>query len=173
MAFCASCGAPVEGRFCAKCGATVGEASAAPPPPVGGYAPPAAGYPPPAASYPPPVPPPMSAGMADNAASALCYVLGLITGVLFLVLEPYSKNRVVRFHAFQSIFLNIAVIIIAIAVGILEAVLGHLLGYWLVSIIGLLFNLCMFLLWIYMIVTTYQGRTTVLPIIGPIAQQQA
>ena len=43
-------------------------------------------------------------GMTDNVASALCYALGFITGILFLVLAPYNQNRMVRFHAFQSIF---------------------------------------------------------------------
>jgi uncharacterized membrane protein len=111
--------------------------------------------------------------MADNAASALCYVLGLITGILFLVLEPYNKNRTIRFHAFQSIFLNIAVIIIAIAVNIFDVMLWHMIGLWLSTMVGLIFNLACFALWIYLIVTTYQGRTTVLPVIGPLAQQQA
>jgi uncharacterized membrane protein len=170
MAFCASCGSPVEGRFCAKCGATVG--AAAPPPPQ----PPAGGYPPPTqpigGSYPPPNPGP-GTGMADNAASALCYVLGLITGILFLVLEPYNKNRTVRFHAFQSIFLNIALIIVAIGLGIFDVMLAGLTGWWLASMISMLFHLAFFAIWLFMIVTTYQGRTTVLPIIGPLAQQQA
>ena len=103
MPFCASCGAQVEGRFCAKCGSTVGAAGAAPQA---------------APSYPPPVPPPTAAGMADNAASALCYVLGFITGILFLVLAPYNQNRTVRFHAFQSIFLNVGLFVVAIALGI-------------------------------------------------------
>jgi uncharacterized membrane protein len=111
--------------------------------------------------------------MADNAASALCYVLGLITGILFLVLEPYNKNRTIRFHAFQSIFLNIAVIIIAIALGIFDALLARILGWWMGYVLGLLFDLACFGIWIYMIISTYQGRTTALPIIGPMAQQQA
>jgi uncharacterized membrane protein len=161
MPFCASCGAQVEGRFCAKCGATVdAPAGPAAPPPVGG-------------TYPPLSPPPAVAGMADNAASALCYVLGLITGILFLVLEPYNKNRTIRFHAFQSIFLNVAVIILAIGVGIFDSMLWHMIGFWLSSLVSLVFNLACFALWIFMIVTTYQGRTTVLPLIGPLAQQQA
>jgi uncharacterized membrane protein len=41
--------------------------------------------------------------MEDNVAGALCYLVGFITGVLFLALEPYSKRPFVRFHAFQSI----------------------------------------------------------------------
>jgi uncharacterized membrane protein len=159
MAFCATCGAQVEGRFCAKCGATV-EAPAAAPPPVGG-------------TYPPLSPPPAVAGMADNAASALCYALGLITGILFLVLEPYNKNRTIRFHAFQSIFLSVAVIILAIVLSIFDLTVLHLMGWWLVVLVSLLVRLACIALWIFMIVTTYQGRTTVLPVIGPLAQQQA
>ena len=168
MPFCASCGAQVEGRFCAKCGATVGAAQA---PPAGtGFSLP---DPPPVGNYPPPIPPPGTAGMADNAASALCYSLMLITGILFLVLEPYNKNRTVRFHAFQAIFLNITLIVIAIALGIFDALIAHLIGWWFASIVSLLFDLALFAIWIYMIVMTYQGRTVVLPIIGPLAQQQA
>jgi uncharacterized membrane protein len=111
--------------------------------------------------------------MTDNAASALCYVLGLITGVLFLVLAPYNQNRTVRFHAFQSIFLNVAVIIIAIALNIFNSIVAHIIGWWFPWLLSLFFDLACFALWIFMIVTTYQGRSTALPIIGPIAQQQA
>ena len=89
MAFCASCGAPVEGKFCAKCGTPMGVAV----PPPGATSGPAA------------------TGMTDNAASALCYVLGLITGILFLVLAPYNQNKTIRFHAFQSIFMSVACIL--------------------------------------------------------------
>ncbi len=42
-----------------------------------------------------------STGLAPNVAAALSYILGPITGVLFLVLE--KENRFVRFHAAQSI----------------------------------------------------------------------
>src|SRR5437867_4021886 len=94
MPFCASCGAEVQGSFCPACGKPVGAAPGAAPGavPVGG---------PPAAT---------SAGLQENMANTLCYLLGLITGVLFLVLEPYNRNRNVRFHAFQSIFLHVGVI---------------------------------------------------------------
>lgn len=163
MPFCASCGSQVEGRFCAKCGAAVGTGPAGPPPPQS----------PPLTSYPPPVPPPGAAGMTDNAASALCYVLGIITGVLFLVLPPYNTNRTVRFHAFQSIFLFIAVCIVAIVVGIFDTMISSIVGWWFAFAIGRAFNLACLVLWVYMIVTTYQGRSPALPIIGPIAQQQA
>ncbi len=107
--------------------------------------------------------------MADNVASALCYVLGFITGIIFLVIAPYSQNRTVRFHAFQSIFLSVAWIL-------LRYVLGWIL--WGAGILSLLFLLTLIWLagiaiWLYMIIATYQGKTVVLPVIGPLAQQQA
>jgi uncharacterized membrane protein len=158
MPFCASCGAAVEGRFCAKCGTPLGAAA-----PPAGATPVGAGTPAPIAA----------AGLTDNAASALCYVLTLITGILFLVLEPYNRNRTIRFHAFQAIFLGAAWIVVLIAVGILFAMMGSVgffFGYLFIrSVIGL----CFFILWVYMIVMTYQGKTVVLPIIGPLAQKQA
>ena len=147
MAFCASCGAQVEGKFCAKCGTPMD--AAAPPP---GVTPGAA-----------------ATGMTDNAASALCYVLGLITGILFLVLAPYNQNKTIRFHAFQSIFLNVAWIVFWMVFNIVFAALHMFSLLFLSPLIGLVF----FILWIYMIVTAYQGKTVVLPVIGPIAQKQA
>jgi len=142
MPFCANCGSPVDGRFCAKCGNPVSPAGA------------------------PPVRPLPAAGLTDNVACALAYTLLLITGVLFLVLEPYSRSRTIRFHAFQAIFLGVAWFGIAVVASI---VFGLVRLYFLLPIIEVAFVV----LWIYMIVTTYQGRTTVLPVIGPLAQQQA
>jgi uncharacterized membrane protein len=96
-------------------------------------------------------------------------VLGLITGIIFLVLAPYNKNRVIRFHAFQSIFLHVACIVGGIGIRIILSILTLWGMFFLVS----LFWLACFVLWIYIIVQTYQGKTIVLPVIGPIAQQQA
>lgn len=155
MAFCAMCGAPVEGRFCAKCGSPV---AAAPPP--GGMAPP------------PPAQMQMQAAapMADNVAATLCYVLGLVTGIIFLVLAPYNRNPIIRFHAFQSIFLHVACIVFWIAVRIIMLDILHMYFlFFLTSLIWLAF----FLLWIVLLLQTYQGKTIVLPVIGPLAQQQA
>jgi len=141
MAFCPSCGAAVEGRYCPKCGTAVDPAA----PPAGAA--------------------PSAAGMPENTAAALCYLLGLVTGIIFLVLEPYNKNKLIRFHAFQSIFLHVAVIIIWVA---FRAILPWGLWY-LVTLIDLAF----FVLWIFMLLQTYQGKKIVLPVIGDLAAKQA
>ena len=113
--------------------------------------------------------------MSDNAAGAICYLFGFITGILFLVLAPYNQNRNVRFHAFQSIFLNIAWFVIWIGITIVSIILGHIpvLG----AIVSLLLGFCVWIgalvIWLYMMFKTYNGETIVLPVIGPMAQKQA
>jgi uncharacterized membrane protein len=147
MAFCQNCGAEVEGRYCAKCGtAQTGSA------PLG-----------------PGNPQPAAAGLDDNVASALCYALGLVTGILFLVLDPYKQNKSIRFHAFQSIFMHLAVLVIFWAV---MPALGMLTGG-MVWMLGPLLGLASVGLWIFMLVKTYQGQKVVLPLVGQFAEQQA
>ena len=43
-------------------------------------------------------------GMADNVAGMMAYIT-IIPAIIFLVTEPYNKNRFVRFHSFQNLFL--------------------------------------------------------------------
>src|SRR6185437_6626313 len=91
MAFCAQCGTQVEGKFCAKCGTPM-DAPAAPPPPAGpppgSYSAPPPNQPPYQQPYqqpygaPPPPAAPASAGLEENMACALCYLLWVLTGVL-------------------------------------------------------------------------------------------
>lgn len=107
--------------------------------------------------------------MADNVAGALCYVLGLITGILFLVLAPYNQNKFVRFHAFQSIFLNAAWIVVWIA----EMFMMVILPWYLVSMITTLVALAFLGVWILMLVKAYQGERFKLPVIGDLAEKQA
>ena len=158
MPFCASCGTQAEGAFCPKCCAPV----------AGGAPPPGAGAPPPAVG---------AAPMADNVASTLCYVLGLITGIIFLVLAPYNQNKAIRFHAFQSIFMHVGVIALWIVLHIVISIFGFVPGfgfiYLLFGLLWLVFALGFFGLWLYLLIQTYQGKTVVLPIIGSLAQKQA
>lgn len=104
--------------------------------------------------------------MTDNVAATLCYVLGFISGIIFLVLEPYNKSKNVRFHAFQSIFLSVVWIAVWIVLGI---ILPWSLYFTLSPIISLAF----FILWLFLLWKTYQDQKVVLPVIGPLAEKQA
>jgi uncharacterized membrane protein len=114
--------------------------------------------------------------MSQNVAAALTYVLGLITGIIFLVLEPYNRDRVVRFHAFQSIFFNVAVIGVYIVLMIVGSILGAVIPFVGAALIGLL-SLVVWLgsivLWVVLIIKAYGGTKLVLPVIGPLAEKQA
>jgi uncharacterized membrane protein len=155
MAFCPSCGAASEGRFCAKCGASLAPGAANP-------------------SAPPPPPPPPAAagtGLPENAANALCYILGIITGILFLVMAPHSQNPRTRFHAFQSIFLFLAWFAFYFAIGILAFIVpGFAL---LIGLLSPLIFLAGFVLVLFLMWKAYQGVKISLPVIGPLAEQQA
>jgi len=109
--------------------------------------------------------------MTDNVASALCYVLGLFTGIFFLVLAPYNQNRTIRFHAFQSIFLNVAAIALSFALTIVFTLL-HFLGALFALVVGPIVWLCFIGLWLYLMFSAYQGKMVVLPVIGDLAQKQ-
>ncbi len=171
MAFCPNCGASVEGKFCPKCGTAVSAASAGPsqssyaPPPAAGGAPGYSQAPAPAAA----------GGMTDNVAGALCYLFGLITGILFLVLAPYNQNRNVRFHAFQSIFLNVAWIICWIVVMVVATILAHIpiIGWIIDLLLWMALSIGALVLWIMLMVKAYNNQRLVLPVIGPLAEKQA
>lgn len=161
MPFCPKCGTEVEGRFCAKCGSPVAADAGA----TGGTTPP---LPPPAN--------PTRGELAPNVASALCYLVGVLTGILFLVIEPYNRNKTIRFHAFQAIFFWIAAVVAWIAVGIVSSLLGAIsfVGFW--SISRLLYDvvgLALFVIWIMLMYKAYNGERWVLPVIGPMAEKQA
>jgi len=155
MPFCAQCGSQVDGKFCAKCGAAV-DAGAGPAPNV-----------------PPPIANP-GLGMDENLAAALCYIP--IVGLIFLLIEPYSKNKTIRFHALQSVFFCVAWIIVAIVLGIFSGIMfmampNAIWSLWIA--ITRLVELAFFVGLIVMAVKAYQGQRFVMPIIGPMAEKQA
>ncbi len=168
MPFCGNCGAEVTGGFCGKCGTPLGAQPAPSQTPMGG---------PQFSAGPGPGAPVSAAGLQENVAGALCYLVGLITGIIFLVLAPYNQNPRIRFHAFQSIFFNVAWIILHYAFSIVLAAMGYqLLGALfaiLTSLVFLVIGLGGFVLWLFLMYRAYNNTPLVLPIIGPIAQKQA
>lgn len=164
MAFCPNCGAQVAGTFCPNCGTNVNAAGAASGSAGAAGASAGAGY------APPPIA--QASGMGENVAGALCYIFGLVTGIIFLVIAPYNQNKFVRFHAFQSIFAHLAIIVFWIAyaiIGGILTILTHGIGFFLFPLFGLL----IFVLWLYMMYSAYNFKKVKLPIIGDLAEKQA
>ncbi len=116
------------------------------------------------------------AGLQPNVAGLLCYLLGWITGLIFLLIE--KENRFVRFHAAQSILfsLGLGVLWIALAIffGILSIipgirVLGALLSFLAYAVLGI----GGLVLWILLMVRAYQGQRWELPVVGAMAARWA
>jgi uncharacterized membrane protein len=114
-------------------------------------------------------------GLTRNVAGALCYSLGIITGILFMVLEPYRRDRFVRFHAMQSILYFGFAVVFSIAWSIIIGTLMHISGWVFVVAfpIRMIIRLAMFGLWLYVMYQAYQDREFRIPILGAIASKQA
>jgi uncharacterized membrane protein len=94
--------------------------------------------------------------------AALSYILGFVSGMIFLFVEPYDKDEYVRFHARQSIIFSVAVIAIAIIVSVFVAVLPFTLG----RLLWGLWRLVAFLLavfWIFLMYQAYRGERYRIP----------
>jgi len=102
-----------------------------------------------------------STGLEANLAGALTYVLGPITGILFLVLEKESKF--VRFHAMQSTITFVALFVISLVLGMIP-ILG-----WLML---LPFQLLVLVLWVFLMFKAFKGEKYKLPTIGDLAERQ-
>ena len=110
--------------------------------------------------------------LRENRASALCYLLGPITGFLFLTLQPYSRNMLVRFHAWQSIIAGVALALFYIAILIVSPFLPWiLLSFVWFFVFGAL--LSSVVLWFLLIVRTVAGERIVIPLIGERAEERA
>jgi uncharacterized membrane protein len=108
-------------------------------------------------------------GMTDNVAGMLAYVT-IIPAIVFLVVEPYNKNRFVRFHSFQNIFFHVAWFAMWIALSIVAHI--PFLG-WLTILIWPLIGLAGLIIWIILLLKAYQGQMYKLPVIGDMAEKQA
>jgi uncharacterized membrane protein len=108
----------------------------------------------------------------DNLLAALAYVT-FIPAVIFVLIEPFKRNRFIRFHSFQSIFLTVATIVIAIALRILYSLLtlipvvGYLLAWLALAVAVLGWGI----LWLVLLVKALQGQSFRLPLIGSLAEK--
>jgi uncharacterized membrane protein len=152
MAFCSTCGAQIADgtTTCAVCAGRVATAPAVPQA---------------SASV---------GGMTDNVAGMLAYIT-IIPSIIFLVMEPYNKNRFVRFHSFQNIFFVVGLIVCWIAFTILSMVLAFIpiLGHLVILMLWFVLAVGSFVLWIIMLMKANQGQMYKVPVIGDMAEKQA
>ena len=99
--------------------------------------------------------------ISQNLAGMLCYIF--FAGIIFLLVEPYNRNRFVRFHAFQSILFTIAWVVLH------GVVVIPYLGWALWPVVELAFLIS----WIVLLIKAYQGVMFKLPVIGEFAEQHA
>jgi uncharacterized membrane protein len=111
-------------------------------------------------------------GLSDNAAGALAYFT-FIPALIFLLVAPYNQKAFIRFHAWQSILLTVAAIVINIALGIVLGITMIFLGFSIYILIWRLIELCWFAIWLVCVFNAFQGKRFKLPVIGDFAEKQA
>lgn len=108
-------------------------------------------------------------GLKKETSAALSYVLGFITGIIFLIIE---KDPFVRFHAMQSIAVSLAFFVLSWILGIISVLLG--LTVFLAWVGPLLSGVLMiggFVLWLLLIYKAYQGEKWQVPYIGKFVER--
>lgn len=118
-------------------------------------------------------------GLDENVAGALSYLFGLVSGLLFYLIE--QDNPFVRFHAAQSMVLSGLLFVAYVALSIVGTVVSSILftstsTFFLGSIVSLVIGLLWlvltlgtFALWIYLMIRAYQGKSPRMPIAAGIA----
>ncbi|PIV01857.1 hypothetical protein COS54_00305 [Candidatus Shapirobacteria bacterium CG03_land_8_20_14_0_80_39_12] len=95
-------------------------------------------------------------GLEKNVASALCYVLGWVSGLFFFLAE--KEDKTIRFHALQSIIF-FGVLNVIVIIPFIGWTLSPFVG--IVSLVG----------WILLLVKAYQGQVFRLPVVGNLAEK--
>ena len=105
------------------------------------------------------------AAKTNNVIAALAYVLGVVTGIIFLYLEPYDRDEYVRFHARQSIAFSVAWFALNVIAGVFIAVLPHPLAA-LIGFVQQLMNIALAIAWVYLMYQAYIGNKFRLPVLA-------
>jgi uncharacterized membrane protein len=96
-----------------------------------------------------------STGLEENVAGFLCYLLGFVTGIVFLVVEKNSSF--VKFHAKQSTITFLGIFVILLVIG------------W-VPVLGMLVWIFTLVLWLVLMIKALQGKRYSLPIVGKLSE---
>ncbi|MBD3264007.1 MAG: DUF4870 domain-containing protein [Candidatus Omnitrophica bacterium] len=104
-----------------------------------------------------------SLGMQPNMAAMLSYVFGFITGIIFFAVE--KENKFVKFHAMQSMVVFGGLFVINLVLSLLIPPLAIFIS----PIIGI----ASVVLWIILMIKSYQGDYFKLPFAGDIAEKNS
>ena len=127
-----------------------------------------------ATGAPPAAIPAQQGGLSETAAGAIAYIT-IIPAIIFLVAEPYNKNRFIRFHAWQNVFLCVGAFVGWIALFVASAVLAFIpiLGHLVAFLLWAALSVGLFVGWIMALIKANQGQMYKLPVIGDMAEKQA
>ena len=99
-----------------------------------------------------------STGLDEHVAGFLCYILGFITGIVFLVVE--KESRFVKFHAMQSTITFLGLFVISFIISWIPIINLLIYPIWILSLI----------LWLVLMIKALQGKRYSLPIVGKMAE---
>lgn len=146
MPFCSQCGKQVNDAdvFCALCGTHQ---------PVNA----------------PPAPVDVLSGLSPHTASILCYVpwMGWIACVVVLAADKFRRDRVLRFHAFQGLYLFVAYLVDDVALRPMDHFMFPFLH------VSRLLQVVLLVASVYMMVKASQGAVCSLPLVGDLAHRSA
>ena len=110
--------------------------------------------------------------LPETLAGALAYFL--LPAIVFLLVEPYKKNRFVRFHSFQCLGVCLSVVVIGASLRVAGFLLFFIpsLGRLLFLLVSMVVSLAFFVVWVVLIVKALQGEMFKLPLVGEFAERQ-
>ena len=94
--------------------------------------------------------------------AALSYLLWIVTGVIFLYVEPYNQDEFVRFHARQSIVFSVAWFAVLIIASVFIAVMPNPISH-LLTLLLYVFNIGMAIFWVFLMYKAYRGERYRIP----------
>ena len=121
----------------------------------------------------PQAPTTQSGGLKPNIAAALGYFFWPLA-IVWLVIEPYNKDRFIRFHSFQALGFAVGMVVLSIVLMVLSVVLATVPYVSLiVSILWLVIWLAILGAWLFLMYKSYNNEKYKLPVIGDFAEKQA
>ena len=110
-----------------------------------------------------------SLGLEENIEAALCYLGIWIAGLIFYFVE--DKNKLIRYHAMQSILVFLPLSILGWIFGGFFGIFHYGPGLYFLWWISWLFWALVVILWIILMLKALQGQKLKLPFVGDLAEK--